>query len=62
MHGINYQTGIITSKTIEDYASAIEEVMNNKRLLDDMSQGSRKFILDEFSSDAVVQKYINIID
>lgn len=62
MHGINYQTGIITSKTIDDYVQAIEEVMGNKALLQAMSEGARKYILDEFSSDVVVQKYINIID
>lgn len=62
MHGVNYQTGIITSKTIEDYVRAIDEVMENKALLNSMSKGARQYILDEFSSEAVAQKYINIID
>jgi len=62
MHGVNYKTGIITNKTVKDYAHAIEEVMSNEELLKAMSIGARQFILDEFSSEVIVQKYMNIID
>jgi glycosyltransferase involved in cell wall biosynthesis len=40
LHGRNYQTGIITNRTPEDYAEAIQEIMENHDLWEELSIGA----------------------
>jgi glycosyltransferase involved in cell wall biosynthesis len=61
MHGENYKTGIITSKTIDNYIEAIEELMSDEEMLSEMSITSRNYILNNFSSANITKKYINIL-
>ncbi len=61
MHGKNYQTGIITNKTIDEYIDAINEIMQNEQLYQYLSLGCRQYILDEFSASKTVEKYLQII-
>lgn len=57
MHGINYLTGIITNRTVEDYVEAIEEIMENDRLYRQLSLGARKFVEGRFSCEAVLRNF-----
>ena len=61
MHGENYKTGIICNKTIDEYAKAIDEIMSNDELYTYMSSSCRNFILDNYSSNIICSKYIEII-
>jgi glycosyltransferase involved in cell wall biosynthesis len=61
MHGQNYQTGIITNKTVSDYATAIKEVMENQSLYDHLSQGCIDFISREFSSEIIASRYTELL-
>lgn len=62
MHGENYKTGIICSKTVEEYVEAIEELMNNNELYTYMSTLCREFMINNFSSRVIVDNYINIVE
>lgn len=57
LHGINYETGIITSKTIEDYCEAITEVMENPVLRSRMSEGARVYCLNNFTESITCLNY-----
>ncbi len=57
MHGINYQTGIIISKTLEDYSSAIEEIMDNTALYQEMKIQSRRFMELNFSDQNIANEF-----
>jgi glycosyltransferase involved in cell wall biosynthesis len=57
LHGINYETGIITSKTIEDYCEAITEVMENPVLRKRMSEGARAYCLNNFTESITLLNY-----
>jgi glycosyltransferase involved in cell wall biosynthesis len=61
LHGINYETGIITSKTEEDYEEAIAEIMENSILHSRLSDGAYQFCIDNFSKDALLRQYSDLI-
>lgn len=61
MHGVNYRTGIVTNRTIASYAEAIEEIMGNSILYEYLSLQCREFILNEFSAEKTVEKYLEIV-
>lgn len=61
MHGENYKTGIITSRSIQDYKEAIIEIMEDDELYARMKYGSREYALKEFSSENIVENYKAII-
>ncbi len=60
-HGINYETGIIGNKTVEDYSKAIVEIMEDKQLRSALSFGARSYMVKEFSDEVVSKKYMSTI-
>jgi glycosyltransferase involved in cell wall biosynthesis len=62
LHGINYQTGIITNKAIEDYADAISEIMENHKLRQAISDGAYSYAKENFSSQSLLKKYLGILE
>jgi glycosyltransferase involved in cell wall biosynthesis len=61
MHGLNYYTGIITTRTIDDYVEAIEEVMENDALYRQLSLGARKYAEERFSPEAVLRNFEKVV-
>ena len=61
MHGLNYKTGIITNRDVESYCDAIDEIMENKDLYNALSKGCRQYMVDNFSSDIISNKYQDIL-
>lgn len=62
MHGENYKTGIITNRSVSAYCEAIEEIMEDDYLHKALSEGSREFMVSNFSRDVVIRNYLNILD
>jgi glycosyltransferase involved in cell wall biosynthesis len=61
MHGENYRTGIITAKTVEDYAEAISEIMENETLRKDLSMGAVYYCRENFSEKSIREQYSLLI-
>lgn len=61
LHGINYQTGIITNRDVDSYCQAIVEVMENNKLHSEMKIGARRFMEENFSSEKIVSRYLEIL-
>jgi len=61
MHGKNYETGIIVSRDIDSYCSAIDEFMNNDSLKKELSFGCRKYVENNFNSKIIFEKYLEVI-
>lgn len=57
LHRVNYFTGIITSRTVDDYVEAIEEIMEDDLLYQQLSIGARKFVEGRFLPEAVLQNF-----
>mgnify|MGYP003646796451 CR=1 FL=1 len=62
LHGKNYETGIITNKTLDDYSEAIREIMESKILRRNLSIGARNYAVSNFSNNTLVEKYLDIIN
>lgn len=62
MHGINYATGIIASKTIDDYAEAIDEIMGDDALYRRLSIGARKYAEEKFSDKNIIEDFMEIVN
>jgi hypothetical protein len=60
-HGINYKTGIITNRNVNDYCDAISEIMENSELREDLSNGAREYILKNYDPILIVEKYKQIL-
>jgi len=60
-HGENYKTGIITNRDVDSYCEAILEIMDNKRLRKDLSEGAREFMLNKFDPKLITEQYLRII-
>ena len=61
LHGINYETGIITNKTLDDYSEAIIEIMENKILRKRLSEGALSYIFNNFSKESLISDYKSIL-
>jgi hypothetical protein len=61
LHGKNYETGIITNKTIEDYSEAIIEIMEDERLRENLKAGAYGYAVENFSSEALFSGYCKIL-
>lgn len=61
LHGINYDTGIVTNKDLISYCTAINEIMQNDQLREHLSCGAKKYILENFSNDKICQNYLDIL-
>lgn len=61
MHGENYRTGIIASKTVADYAEAISEIMENKVLREGMSDGAISYCREHFSPLSLRDQYFYLL-
>ena len=59
--GESYTTGIVTNKTVENYVKAIREIMEDKDLHDNLSNGSIDYIKKNFSPEETVKKYFNLV-
>lgn len=57
LHGVNYETGIITNKTEKDYIEAITEIMENSILHSCLADGAYEYCLNNFSSDKILDKF-----
>ena len=62
LHGKNYSTGIITSRSVEDYCEAIEEIMENNRLYARLCVGARTFAEEELCPLKMSRKYFGILN
>ena len=62
MFGKNYETGIVTNKTIQDYAEAINELINDEQLYMNISSSCRNFILENFHPNIINKRYEEILD
>jgi hypothetical protein len=60
--GINYETGIITNRNVDDYQCAIKEIMDNKVLRKHLSEGAVDFVQRRFSEASVFEKYRSILE
>ena len=61
-HGENYVTGIITNKTVECYADAIREILEDNSLRLSLRSGARKYVEDNFNAKQIADKYYKIIN
>jgi len=61
-HGENYVTGIITNKTIEDYVSAIKEIMEDDSLRQMMRVGAREYVEKKHNPKDIVREYREILE
>ena len=61
LHGINYETGIVTSRDVKSYCDSIEEIMHDDNLRNYLSNGARKYILDNFSNKKISEQYLEIL-
>ena len=61
LHGKNYETGIITNRTVDDYCDAISEIMEDDELHFRLSNGCKKFIKENFNSDLIIKNYLNLL-
>ena len=61
LHGINYETGIITNKTLDDYSEAIIEIMENKILRKNLSDGAFQYVKEYLSETSLINHYYSII-
>lgn len=61
LHGVNYETGIITNKTLDDYSEAITEIMENKILRNNLSDGAHQYVKDNLSEKSLIFYYYSII-
>lgn len=62
MHGINYITGIITNKNVNDYVNAIEEVMENDCLYKQLSLGCKKYAEEIFSEENIIKNFNKVLN
>lgn len=62
LHGINYKTGIITNRNIDDYCDAISEIMENNSLYNKLSSGAHDFAKDIFNYGFIKSQYIKILN
>lgn len=61
MHGENYRTGIITTKTIENYVEAISEIMEDKTLREGLSAGAVSYCKENFSERTIRDRYFRLL-
>jgi len=61
-HGENYVTGIITNKTIDDYADAIKEILEDNSLRQMMRVGARKYVEKNYNPIDIARKYWEILE
>jgi len=61
-HGENYVTGIITNKTIDDYADAIKEILEDNYLRQMMRVGAREYVENNYGPADIVRKYWGILE
>jgi len=62
LHGSNYETGIIASRTINDYCDAISEIMENDTLYHELSGGCVKFVQENFNHNLIIKNYLNLLN
>jgi glycosyltransferase involved in cell wall biosynthesis len=60
-HGRHYDTGIIVNRDVDSYCKAITEIMESNDLREDLSSGARNYMLKNFSSNLIVDKYFGIL-
>ena len=61
LHGVNYETGIITNKSLDDYSEAISEIMDNKILRRNLSLGAREYAVSNFSNNILSKRYKGVL-
>lgn len=61
LHGINYETGIITNKNLNDYSEAIREIMDNKVLRNRLSEGAISYVKSNLSKNSILCSYKSIL-
>tara|TARA_Y100000287_G_scaffold186136_1_gene192130 strand:+ start:5828 stop:6787 length:960 start_codon:yes stop_codon:yes gene_type:complete len=61
-HGVNYKTGIVASKSIRDYAEAIDEVLSHNLLRKELRVGARRYVEERFFPEDIVREYIRIVE
>jgi glycosyltransferase involved in cell wall biosynthesis len=61
LHGENYVTGIITNRDIQSYVDAIREIVENKMLQKDLSDGAKAYAEKIFNSKIIISNYYKII-
>ncbi len=59
LHGLNYQTGIITNRDLESYCEAITEIMENQQLYQDLKRGAINYVK---SFENLTEKYLDILE
>jgi len=62
LHGVNYKTGIITNKTIADYAEAICEIMEDKVLYSVLSDGALSYAREHLSKEVIRARYFSLLE
>ena len=62
MHGENYKTGIITNRDINSYCDAIEEIMSNPILHNNLSSGAVKWVKENFNEKILCSQYEEILN
>jgi glycosyltransferase involved in cell wall biosynthesis len=60
--GINYKTGIISDRNLNEYSKNIKFLLNNKNLRKEMSISARQFILENFNKNYLDSYYNWIIN
>lgn len=61
LHGLNYQTGIITNKNLVDYAEAIQNLMEDQNLYQDLAVGCQKYVVENFSDSKIMENFSKVI-
>ncbi len=62
LHGRNYETGIITNRTVDDYCEAIEELMENDNLYRRVSKGAYNYAHELFAPEVTLFEFHRIWD
>ena len=62
LHGINYQTGIITNKNFQDYIEAIQLLMEDSNLYLNLSEGAQNFVEQNFSGSKILENFLQILE
>lgn len=62
MMGVHYKTGIVVNKNVEEMVEAVNKILGDKNLREDLSAGARSYILENFKKEDLSNYYSWLLD